>query len=72
MKFTFNLNKSVSVTREFVSLENLKLGSSSSLSKSGTNSPLNAARYDPGPTPKSIVSYAVGTLIFFNELTPEA
>ena len=60
------------MTREFVSLENLKLGSSSSLSKSGTNSPLSAARNVPGPTPKFTVSYAVGTLMFFNELTPEA
>ena len=68
----FILYKSVSVTRELVSLENLKLGSSSSLSKSGISSPLKAAAYLPGPTPKSTVSNADGTLIFFNVLTPEA
>ena len=62
----------LSVTREPVSLEKRKLGSSSSNSRSGSMVPCKAAGKVPGPTPKSTVSKAVGMLTLRKALTPEA
>ena len=66
----------LSVTRELVSLEKRKFGSSSSFSRFTGITPRSAAWIDPKLVPprdpKLIVSNSSGTEISFNALTPDA
>ena len=60
------------MTREPVSLEKRRFGSSSSRARSGSIKPFSAAGNTPGPTPKSTVSNSVGMLTLRKTLTPDA